>query len=628
MNEPVALPPAAREVLKRCFGYEGFRAGQAEIIAALLAGRDSLGVMPTGAGKSLCYQVPALLLPGLTLVVSPLISLMRDQVAALRQSGVSAACLASSLSPAEYAAAVRNALAGAYKIVYVAPERLLRDDTLRIAGSVGLSLLAVDEAHCVSQWGHDFRPSYLGVREFVRLLPRRPPVAAFTATATEKVRGDIIESLALRDPYTLAVGIDRPNLYFEVQVPADKMDALLAYLRRNGGKSGIVYCATRKTVEKVAARLGREGFAATRYHAGLSGEERKRNQDDFLYDRKTVMAATNAFGMGIDKPNVSFVVHYNMPKNIESYCQEAGRAGRDGERADCVLLYSGKDVRLNRFLIENSGSGRGDGGKSPDSTAAEAQKQRSLELLKQMTFYSTTTDCLRAFILRYFGETAPGYCGKCSNCAAHFEPSDVTLDAQKIVSCVYRAAERGLSFGKAALADILRGSRNAKLLEARLDTLSTYGIMKDASAKRLRAVTDRLVERGYLLLDGAEYPVLKWSAKTREILDRERPLRLEMMLPREEAIQGARETFHAEAGGEIDAELLSRLKKLRKRVAGDANVPAYIVFADATLKDMCRKLPQTKARFLEVPGVGKVKMEQYGDRFTAEIRDFLESGAH
>ncbi|MDR0709906.1 MAG: RecQ family ATP-dependent DNA helicase, partial [Spirochaetaceae bacterium] len=417
-------------LLKNSFGYTGFRPGQEAVIDALLAGKDTLAVMPTGAGKSLCYQIPALMLDGLTVVISPLISLMKDQVDALEDAGIPAAFLNSSLSQNEYNNTVSRVTEGKINILYIAPERLQRGLPSRLTASQNISLVVIDEAHCISQWGHDFRPSYLSITGFISQLPKRPTVAAFTATATGRVREDIIRILDLSDPFTLVTGFNRENLYFGVFRPRDKFQALLEILRERPGKSGIIYCATRKTVEELSRALNSRGFSTTRYHAGLDDTERHKNQDDFIYDRKTVMAATNAFGMGINKSNVSFVIHYNMPKNIESYYQEAGRAGRDGEQADCILLYSPQDVHLNRYLITNS--------RDEETERDEALIEHNLELLREMTFYATSRDCLRSRLLSYFGESAPHYCGNCSNCNTEFAETDITVPVQKILSCVYR----------------------------------------------------------------------------------------------------------------------------------------------------------------------------------------------
>ena len=389
-------------VLKQYFGHVTFREGQEELIQQILSGRDAFGIMPTGAGKSICYQVPALMLDGITLVVSPLISLMKDQVNALVQSGVQAAYLNSSLTVGQYAKVLALAAQGAYKILYVAPERLLVEAFVQFALQTRIAMVTVDEAHCVSQWGQDFRPSYLKILEFVDRLSYRPVISAFTATATMEVLEDVIRMLRLQDPYVVTTGFDRKNLSFSVQTPGSRMPALLEILRGYRGKSGIVYCATRKTVESVCAELNRKGMDATMYHAGLDNDVRHQNQDDFLFDRRTIMVATNAFGMGIDKSNVSFVVHYNMPKNLESYYQEAGRAGRDGEPADCILLYGAQDVRTNQFLIEANRDT--EGGLTPQMQQAVIRKD--MDRLKSMTFYCATTDCLRAYILRYFGEAS------------------------------------------------------------------------------------------------------------------------------------------------------------------------------------------------------------------------------
>jgi ATP-dependent DNA helicase RecQ len=548
------------------------------------------------------------LLEGLTVVVSPLISLMKDQVNALTEAGVPATYLNSSLSTAEYGETIRRASRGEYRIIYIAPERLHRGEIRGFAETRRIPLVVIDEAHCVSQWGHDFRPGYLRIAEFVRLLGERPVTAAFTATATARVKDDIIRTLDLREPFRLTTGFDRRNLYFEVRRPRDKGAALLEYLAARKGRSGIIYCATRKTVEEIRGMLRAAGFTATRYHAGLEDRERRENQDDFLYDRKPLMVATNAFGMGIDKSNVSFVIHYNMPKNMESYYQEAGRAGRDGERADCVLFYSGEDVRINTFLITNGGDGRD-----------EALIKHNLELLKYMTFYATSSDCLRSRILGYFGEAAPGYCGNCSNCNTLFESMDITLEARKIISCVYRLKQRGRSFGKTMVVDILRGKGGEKITALGLDTLSTYGIMADTDPRRIRRILDYLVEGDYLAVEGAKYPVVTAAGRSGEIIFEKKPLA--MMLPREQQPQtrpepAAGEPSHNEA-------LFESLKELRKSFAGKARVPAYIIFTDASLRDMCRKLPVTPEAFEKVSGVGAVKREKYGTAFTALIRDYL-----
>jgi len=457
--------------------------------------------MPTGAGKSICYQVPALLLPGVTLVISPLISLMQDQVEALTQAGVRAAYLNSTLTPAQYARALQNAESGAYKIIYAAPERLSTEGFRAVCARLKISLVAVDEAHCVSQWGQDFRPDYLRIAEFVASLSERPVVGAFTATATKAVRADMAALLELREPVRVTTGFDRPNLYFGVQAPHSKQLALLALLEERREKCGIVYCATRKAVEEVEALLRDKGFAATRYHAGLSEDERRRNQEDFVFDRRSVMVATNAFGMGIDKSNVAFVIHYNMPKNLESYYQEAGRAGRDGSPADCILLYSPQDVRTNRFLIENS-----EPNAELDAEMQETVQKREYDRLRQMTFYCTTADCLRAFILRYFGEQAGEYCGNCSSCAAGSAVIDATVPAQQVLSCVARTGQR---FGRAMIADVLRGSENERVLRAGLEKQSTYGLMREKKDWEVRRLLDALLVQGVLVQTEGQYPTLR-----------------------------------------------------------------------------------------------------------------------
>ena len=437
--------------LRQFFGFSAFRAGQQTLIDAVLSGRDALGVMPTGGGKSLCYELPALLLPGLTLVVSPLISLMKDQVMALRNAGIPAGCINSAMSMDELREAYTDARYGAYKLLYVAPERLLTDGFCALAQELEIPLVAVDEAHCISQWGQDFRPSYLKIVDFLQQLPRRPAVAAFTATATAQVRADIVRILQLREPETVVTGFDRPNLRFDVLRPKDKRAALLQLLSERRDKSGIVYCATRKSVEQVCGFLQEAGFAATRYHAGLDAEERRKNQEAFICDRSPVMAATNAFGMGIDKSNVSYVIHYNMPKSLEAYYQEAGRAGRDGSPADCILLFSSGDVTTAKYLIFNAAENE----ELTDEDRQIVQAQ-DLARLEVMTGYCKTQDCLRGYILDYFGQPHEKICGNCGNCQAEFETRDLTREAQMILSCVVRARNRlGYCVGMTALSQTL-----------------------------------------------------------------------------------------------------------------------------------------------------------------------------
>ncbi len=611
--------PTAQEILKQYFGYDSFRPGQDELVQAILSGRDTLGIMPTGAGKSICYQVPALALPGLTLVVSPLISLMKDQVGALNEAGVPAACINSAMSFEEMRDALYFAGRGQYKLLYVAPERLTAPFFLDFARRVPISMVTVDEAHCISQWGQDFRPSYLKILDFLAALPQRPLVSAFTATATAEVRDDIIRALGLEEPFVITTGFDRPNLYFAVEKPSSKPSALLAHLMQRRDKSGIVYCSTRKTVEEVCDMLLSRGLPATRYHAGLDPEERLANQDDFLYDRKTVMVATNAFGMGIDKSNVSFVIHYNMPKNMESYYQEAGRAGRDGEAADCILLYNGQDVRTAEFLIEHSHENEDE---SMDEKTRRQLIERDMERLKQMTFYATTTDCLRRYILNYFGEKAPLCCGHCGNCDTNFEEVDATMDARKILSCVYRLDERRLHFGKTVVAAVLTGSKSEQINRFHLDTLSTYGIMHEQTAVRVRQLIDVLLERGLLTADPERYNAL-FLTQTGNALMRGRG-ELCIKLPREKKPEtAARRT--EELAADVDEKLFEKLRALRTKVAQRAGVPPYVVFSNATLADMAARQPKSEYELLGVRGVGEAKARRYGAEFVDCIRAYLEA---
>lgn len=599
-------------VLKEYFGHDSFREGQDRITDSLLGGRDVLGIMPTGAGKSICYQVPALMFDGITIVVSPLISLMKDQVSALVQSGVAAAYINSSLTHAQYLKVLQNTESSKYKIIYVAPERLCAPAFLGICRNLNISMVAVDEAHCVSQWGQDFRPSYLKIPDFIDALNSRPVVGAFTATATGAVRDDIKTLLRLVSPLVVTTGFDRPNLFFSVMQPKNKSIELMKLIKERKNESGIVYCSTRKAVEEVCELLQKNGFAATRYHAGLDENERRRNQDDFVYDRAAIMVATNAFGMGIDKSNVSFVIHYNMPKNMESYYQEAGRAGRDGRSADCILLYSAKDVRTNQFLINNSEP-------NPDLTEEEQEevRRRDRERLKQMTFYCTTHKCLRKFILEYFGDKGPERCEKCSNCLSNHENTDITVDAQKIMSCVARTGQR---YGKKVICDVLRGSKNERLISAGLSRQSTYGIMAGYGEKRLRDIIDHLCENGYMTAQGDEYPILKLAPKSHGVLTGQETLRMMLEIPQKKKAAAAKDASLPPA----DEKLLAALKDLRKSLAMRQSIPAYVVFTDAMLIDMCRLKPKTQEEFMEVSGVGQAKSQRYGEVFLAVIAEFSE----
>ena len=601
-------------LLKQYFGHSGFRPGQEPLVDALLAGRDVLGVMPTGAGKSVCYQLPALLLPGMTLVISPLISLMKDQVAALSQAGIPAAFLNSSLDAGEFREVCRQVRRGGCKLLYAAPERLQTEGFRRLLEELPVSLVAVDEAHCVSQWGQDFRPSYLDIPELVRSLPVRPPVGAFTATATAAVRQDIETLLELRDPLRITTGFDRPNLFFEVVRPRDKDLWLSRFLAERPGQSGIVYCATRKTVDAVCASLLAQGVPAARYHAGMEDQERRRSQEGFVYDQVRVMVATNAFGMGIDKSNVSFVVHYNMPKDLESYYQEAGRAGRDGSPARCALLYAPGDVQTAKFLITHSQEDRDGGG--PE------RLRRDLARLDRMVRYCKTTGCLRADILDYFGEIHGGGCGNCGNCAGDFVERDITIEAQKILSAVARVEKRyACGLGAAVIIKLLRGSRDKRVLQLGLDRLPTYGALRGTAQERVQTYIDFLLGEGYLRTDGGEYPVLRLTAQAGDVLFRGKRVLFQDRAPRAEAAAAAPSAGTAVAQ-EADGGLAAVLKALRSRLAQEAGVPAYIIFSNATLADMAALRPLTMEEFLQVSGVGRVKAERYGAVFLQAIRDW------
>lgn len=649
--EPSAscAPAAALDTLKRYFGYSSFRPGQERMVSAILSGCDALGVMPTGAGKSICYQVPALMLPGLTLVVSPLVSLMADQVRALKAAGARPSYLNSTLTPAQQSTVLKRASEGWYQIMYVAPERLADPRFLAFAraaagpGGIGIPLVAVDEAHCVSQWGQDFRPSYLEIASFVAALPQRPVLAAFTATATERVRADISTMLGLRAPQTVTTGFDRPNLYFEVQELGDKAKVAWVrdYVRSHAQENGIVYCATRKKVDELAQDLMHElaplGVRVGHYHAGLSTEERRVNQEGFITDAIPVIVATNAFGMGIDKPNVRYVIHLNAPESIEAYYQEAGRAGRDGDPAGCVLLWNGADFNLRRRLID-----RDPGDVELDEGQREQAKRNRFRLLSQMEGYCRTTDCLRAYILRYFGEDgrdregaspAPAGargCGNCSNCLTPFEADDVTEAARAIMRFVSQHPGR---FGKALIADVLHGANTERIRSLRLDSDSEYGKLAELPIARVRDTVEQLIGSGYLTVSMGQYPVIgmgdlglaalnspeefAFSIKRRKRgrAGSERARRAVDLL-RDEA------AFDSKPRIGDDSELFERLRALRRELAEWRDVPPYIVCSDKTLRGLCRQRPATREDLLEVSGIGERKADEFGEAFLRAISEF------
>ncbi|MDM8297080.1 RecQ family ATP-dependent DNA helicase [Enterocloster aldenensis] len=563
----------------------------------------------------MCYQIPALMMDGITLVISPLISLMKDQVSNLNQVGILAAYINSSLTTAQYYKVLDLARAGRYPIIYVAPERLVSEDFLRFAldGQVKISMVAVDEAHCVSQWGQDFRPSYLKIVDFINRLPVRPVVSAFTATATAEVRDDIIDILMLRDPKVMTTGFDRSNLYFAVQNPKDKYATLVNYLERHKGESGIIYCLTRKVVEEVCSQLIREGFSMTRYHAGLSDGERKQNQEDFIYDRAQIMVATNAFGMGIDKSNVRFVVHYNMPKNMESYYQEAGRAGRDGEPAECILLYGGQDVVTNQFFIDHNQDNE-----ALDAVTREIVMERDRERLRKMTFYCFTNECLRDYILRYFGEYGSNYCGNCSNCLSQFEEVDVTDIARALIGCVESCRQR---YGTNVIIDTVHGANTAKIRNYRMDENPHYAELAKVPAYKLRQVMNHLMLDGYLGVTNDGYAIVRLTGKSGDVQQEGAVVTMKMAREQEHPARmksekkGKKGRVPGVSLSETDEGLFEKLRALRTEIAKEENVPPYIVFSDKTLVSMCMVKPRTKAEMLTVSGVGEFKFDKYGGRF-------------
>lgn len=607
------------EVLKQTFGYTSFREGQERLVDSTLSGRDVLGIMPTGAGKSICFQIPALMFPGITIVISPLISLMKDQVTALNAAGIHAAYINSSLTEGQFYKAMEYARKGRYKIIYAAPERLMTESFLALAQEVPISMVAVDEAHCISQWGQDFRPSYLKIVDFIQQLPVRPVLAAYTATATKAVKEDILCILGLQNPDVLVTGYDRKNLYFAVEKPKNKKDALLEYLRKNSEKSGIIYCNTRKNVEEVHHHLVQAGYPAVRYHAGLLEEEKKQNQEDFIYDVMPIMVATNAFGMGIDKSNVRFVIHYNMPKDLESYYQEAGRAGRDGEPGECILYYAGQDVKTNEFLIEQQMENQ-----ELEREEQELIRERNYERLRKMTFYCFTSECLRDYILRYFGEYGRTYCGNCRNCFTEFQDVDVTEEVKVILNLVVSSGQR---YGVQAVVDAVHGSDSAKVRQFRLSENPYYGVLKDRTIVRLRQILNDLLVKEYLWLTPGDYPVLKLREKGRQFLQKKDSPQIFLKLPKEQEKTETKQKAQKKRAVEDVKypELFEIFRQHRYQLAQKAHIPPYIIFSDKTLREMSTYLPVNREEMLAINGVGNSKYEKYGKAFENLIQDFIRN---
>ncbi len=597
----------AQNILKKYFGYENFRPGQEEIITHILNNEDVLGIMPTGAGKSVCYQVPAMILEGVTIVISPLISLMKDQVDSLNEIGIPATFINSTLSYSNYEQTIENIIHNVYKIIYVAPERLNSDTFLNLLNKINISMVTIDEAHCVSQWGHDFRPSYCEIANMILNLKKRPIVSAFTATATELVKNDIINLLHLENPYCLTTGFDRKNLKFSVETPNDKIEFIINYLDEHKNESGIIYCLTRKNVDTVFDKLCDLGISVSRYHGGMTEKQRRLSQEDFTFDRTKIMVATNAFGMGIDKSNVRYVIHYNMPKDLESYYQEAGRGGRDGEKADCILLFSRSDIVTNKLLIE--------------SIPSETSHYQEYEKLNDMVDYCNTDKCLRKYILEYFGETTDfDNCGNCSNCLDDSELTDITAETQKILSCIKRMNER---FGSSMVVDVLRGSRGSRILSLGFDNLSTYGIMKDYPKDSLRDLISYLITEGYIKSIGDKYPVLMLTPLSNDVLFSGAKVYTKLKLNKTENKSTSSKSQTNTTETKFDENLFAILSDLRKKIANENSIAPFIVFSDVSLKQMSTFYPTDAESMLKIEGVGLNKLVKYGNVFIETISDYV-----
>lgn len=602
----------AREMLKVYFGYDTFKEGQERIINSIMAGQDALAIMPTGAGKSLCYQLPALMLPGISIIISPLISLMQDQVKALNEAGISAVFINSSLSDSQISQTLSAAAQGTYKMIYVAPERLGSWEFNDFAQDADISMVTVDEAHCISQWGQDFRPSYLKIVDFVNQLKKRPILSAFTATATEDVKNDIACILNLKNPNIIVTGFDRENLYYRVESNRRKDDFVVEYIEKHRNESGIIYCATRKNVDAIHELLIKRGVSVTKYHAGIDNDTRKKNQDDFIYERASVIVATNAFGMGIDKSNVRYVIHYNMPQSMENYYQEAGRGGRDGEPSQCVLLFSAQDIMINKFLLERKDFSE----VAPENV--ELIQQRDIRRLQVMEGYCRTTSCLRNYILDYFGEKTGAPCDNCGNCHREYREVDMTKEAKWVINCL---AETKGRYGLTIVIGTLLGANRARLKELGTVDYRSYGILKDNSESELRLLISQMILDGYIYQTEDQYSVLKMGDIT--------PLRDEtnhvMIRLYEEKEPGRtkksrkkKSTDSLTSAGYI---LFEKLRNLRLEIAREESMPPYIVFSDKTLIDMCVRVPRNKSEMLNVSGVGAVKFDKYGQRFLDAIKE-------
>lgn len=605
----------ALQVLKRYFGYDSFRKGQESIIDAILMGKDSLAVMPTGAGKSICYQVPGLLLEGITIVISPLISLMQDQVKALNEAGVHAAYINSALSETQISKALYYAGKGHYKIIYVAPERLESDEFVQFAINTEIAMITVDEAHCISQWGQDFRPSYLKIVDFIKQLPRRPIISAFTATATEEVKADIICTLGLINPNIVTTGFDRENLYYCVEHTKKKDEYIVNYILEHPNDSGIIYCATRKNVDSLFELLSGKGIAVTRYHAGLGIEERKRNQDNFIYDKTSIIVATNAFGMGIDKSNVRYVIHYNMPQSMENYYQEAGRGGRDGESAQCILLYSPQDMIIEKFLLDKKDF--------TDVTFEDEEliRQRDLKRLHFMENYCKTTGCLRNYILNYFGENVYKPCENCGNCHREYKEIDMTSQAKWVINCVYETKGR---YGLNVVLGTLLGANRAKLREIGANTYKSYGSLSDCSEATLRMLINQMIQEGYLNQTEDKYSVLRMGSEVNKLHDENIHIVVRMYEEKETRRKQVKslKAKSTDALTSAGFELFDKLRAVRLQIAREESMPPYIIFSDRSLIDMCVKTPHTKDDMMNVNGVGENKFKKYGQRFLDEIKRY------